>query len=341
MATVGLCGKRRRFAFEQLERRNLLAANLLISDEVVGEVAEFDEVFVSAPQHEAVIVNVLETIEFDRDNQPALTQGDAQPNLILQIVIERVDLDDRVDFDQADGNDDVTANRQTPAAVAVVDNTSEVESDLTPDNDAVNPSVLIASPSPVSSMAQTGIPVAITSADLAPPTTSVTPTDDAELEDSAAIEFPLAESAIESAPDQDLPQPDAVMVEPAALDKQTTESVESESPVQQLVTNLAERLLPSEGRLSIASLSADFAEIDSAMTQLFDELDSLGDEVAMPFTTLTWADVTYTAAVGLIALEVIRRRKRRGYHVFHDGFTDDDAVVWMFPEFSGVSVKGV
>ncbi|QDV85712.1 hypothetical protein [Planctomycetes bacterium TBK1r] len=140
-------------------------------------------------------------------------------------------------------------------------------------------------------------------------------------------------AATESSPSKSVESidPIAASVQNAVAD----ESQVAETTPKGFATDLVARVFRG-GSLAMASLPTDFEAIDRVMNQLLDEIvaDGGGDGVEVFKANL--ATVAMSATIGVIAVELVRRR---GKLMRRDG-ADDDALVWMFPEISGLPGAG-
>lgn len=81
--------------------------------------------------------------------------------------------------------------------------------------------------------------------------------------------------------------------------------------VQDLVTDVTDRVVPAARELISAGLSGDYAAIDLAMSQLLHDLDSVRTDATLLLDESTLRGLASTAVVGVIAAEIVRRRMKR------------------------------
>ncbi len=109
----------------------------------------------------------------------------------------------------------------------------------------------------------------------------------------------------------------------------------AETTSQGFAAGLVDRVFRG-GSLAIASLPTDFEAIDRVMNQLLDEIVAVGKGNGVVISRANLATVGMSATIGVIAVELVRRR---GKLMRRDG-AEEDALVWMFPEVSGLPGAG-
>ncbi|MHB8972494.1 MAG: LEPR-XLL domain-containing protein [Pirellulaceae bacterium] len=104
-----------------------------------------------------------------------------------------------------------------------------------------------------------------------------------------------------------------------------------------LLTGMVGKIVPATGSLVTAGLSPDVAALDAAMNQLLEDLQGLHSDAAALIENVPVSAWALSATVGLIAAEIIRRRRRNLVSRTLRDNIDDQLTVWMYPECSGLS----
>lgn len=103
--------------------------------------------------------------------------------------------------------------------------------------------------------------------------------------------------------------------------------------VRSMATGLVGNFVPGTDFLLAAGSPDGFAAIDAAMNELLQDLDEFRTDANAVFESTPISTWVLSATAGLIAAELIRRRRRRAL----SDIVDDQWAVWMYPECTGFS----